>query len=146
MVSYSTCSLNPVEDEAVVAAALSYYTMKTDPLLSFELVEVPHESLHGLMLHPGVESWRVADFDYDTTTPTNHDESADIGEDEEAVPKLQWYSSYQEAFNDGMDGVRASMWPAASNNHNIEQRCLSKCLRLLPQDQDTVIERTDRML
>nr|XP_018673469.1 tRNA (cytosine(34)-C(5))-methyltransferase [Ciona intestinalis] len=57
---YSTCSLNPIEDEAVVAAAIHHCGG------AVELVSV---SLPGLKWSPGVSSWRVMDSDmnwYDT--------------------------------------------------------------------------------
>ena len=49
---YSTCSMNPIEDEAVVAAALT----RTDSGAS--LVSVAGE-LPGLKRRPGISSWRV---------------------------------------------------------------------------------------
>lgn len=51
---YSTCSLNPIEDEAVVGAMLS----KCDGAI--ELVDVFGE-LKGLKWCPGVSSWKVLD-------------------------------------------------------------------------------------
>ena len=62
---YSTCSLNPVENEAVVAEALktvpgklSSMSMLTIPYiyLGFELVEVS-ESLPSLIRRPGLTKW-----------------------------------------------------------------------------------------
>eukprot|EP00928_Gymnodinium_smaydae_P070626 TRINITY_DN54427_c0_g1_i1.p1 TRINITY_DN54427_c0_g1~~TRINITY_DN54427_c0_g1_i1.p1 ORF type:complete len:755 (-),score=65.29 TRINITY_DN54427_c0_g1_i1:32-2296(-) len=48
---YSTCSFNPVEDEAVVAAALQKYGC------AVKLVPLPHlDGLHG---NPGLQTWRV---------------------------------------------------------------------------------------
>lgn len=49
---YSTCSLNPIEDEAVVAAALARYTLKRIRLL-------PPPSLEGLKSAEGLETWLV---------------------------------------------------------------------------------------
>lgn len=65
---YSTCSLNPVENEAVVAAALnsvpgttpSTVASTTDPeLTGFEIVDVS-EHLPELIRRPGLLTWRPA--------------------------------------------------------------------------------------
>lgn len=65
---YSTCSLNPVENEAVVAAALNSVpgttpltvAFTTDPeILGFEIVDVA-EHLPELIRRPGLSSWRPA--------------------------------------------------------------------------------------
>ena len=50
---YSTCSMNPIEDEAVVAAAL--LELGAD---NYQLVDVSSE-LPGLKRNPGLFSWRV---------------------------------------------------------------------------------------
>ncbi len=47
--SYSTCSLNPIENEAVVAAILKTYGSK------IKLIDV---SLPGFKFQPGLSSWR----------------------------------------------------------------------------------------
>jgi multisite-specific tRNA:(cytosine-C5)-methyltransferase len=51
---YSTCSLNPLEDEAVVAALLSLPSLGAD----LSLVDVSSE-LPGLKRRPGLSTWRV---------------------------------------------------------------------------------------
>uniref|UniRef100_H2YC23 tRNA (cytosine(34)-C(5))-methyltransferase n=1 Tax=Ciona savignyi TaxID=51511 RepID=H2YC23_CIOSA len=51
---YSTCSLNPIEDEAVVAAAIQHCG---------GAVEVIDADLPGLKWSPGVSKWRVMDRD-----------------------------------------------------------------------------------
>eukprot|EP00959_Pyramimonas_sp_CCMP1952_P131823 2756086-Pyramimonas_sp.AAC.1 len=60
--AYSTCSMNPLEDEAVVAALLR----KGGGAL--ELVQCEHR-LRGFETRPGLRTWFVADEDrmrYDT--------------------------------------------------------------------------------
>lgn len=49
---YSTCSLNPIENEAVVAAALKIFGGKVKLVNS-------SDRLPGLIRHPGVSSWKV---------------------------------------------------------------------------------------
>jgi multisite-specific tRNA:(cytosine-C5)-methyltransferase len=50
---YSTCSFNPIENEAVVAAALSRH------IKQIELVDVSKEVSPFLKYRPGKTSWRV---------------------------------------------------------------------------------------
>jgi 16S rRNA C967 or C1407 C5-methylase (RsmB/RsmF family) len=150
-VCYSTCSLNPIEDEAVVYGALneindqkqsstkskSKQNQKQKQNLSsmeFELIHVSKESLNGLILHPGVSTWNVADYNYgdnsnnDNGGGNDNDNDDTEEEEEERVPKLCWYDSYESATttsatndennndNDNIimnDAVR-SMWPPSS--------------------------------
>lgn len=49
---YSTCSMNPIENEAVVALVLSKYPQ------CLELLDVSHE-LPGLIRRPGLQTWKV---------------------------------------------------------------------------------------
>ena len=50
---YSTCSFNPIEDEAVVAAALSRH------IKQIELVDVSKEVSPHLKYRPGMINWKV---------------------------------------------------------------------------------------
>lgn len=52
---YSTCSLNPIEDEAVLSAVLSSLNGAA------HLVDVSAQ-LPGLLRHPGLQTWKVTDF------------------------------------------------------------------------------------
>jgi 16S rRNA C967 or C1407 C5-methylase (RsmB/RsmF family) len=153
IVSYSTCSLNPIEDEAVVLAALE--KEREEGKFQFELVEVSETQRNGLILHPGVRSWRVADFDPQSTSgddsnnDTNRDVDVDVeaerdenvvssDDDEEKPAKVKWYDSYQSALDAGMEGALESMWPRALNEKDDSSSLpLDRCLRLFPQDQDT---------
>lgn len=49
---YSTCSFNPIENEAVVSNLLSQAKG------AFKLIDVSHE-LPGLIRKPGITSWKV---------------------------------------------------------------------------------------
>ncbi len=61
MMVYSTCSLNPVEDEAVVATLLQRGNG------SLELVDVA-DKLPGLKRTNGISSWKVHDKKYEKTS------------------------------------------------------------------------------
>jgi len=52
-VIYSTCSINPIEDEAVIAEAFRRATPG-----SFELIDI-HNKLPGLKGRRGLASWKV---------------------------------------------------------------------------------------
>ena len=71
---YSTCSFNPVENEAVVATALN-----TNPG-QFKLVPQPSEtSLPGLKRRPGLTSWKVASANPDKTLNFHQDRDHYVG-------------------------------------------------------------------
>eukprot|EP00931_Biecheleriopsis_adriatica_P102707 TRINITY_DN77646_c0_g1_i1.p1 TRINITY_DN77646_c0_g1~~TRINITY_DN77646_c0_g1_i1.p1 ORF type:complete len:406 (-),score=78.17 TRINITY_DN77646_c0_g1_i1:181-1245(-) len=59
---YSTCSLNPVEDEAVVAAALERYRGG-----NVHLVALP--AAHGLVYTPGLQQWGVPAKSFSAENP-----------------------------------------------------------------------------
>ncbi|KAG6973457.1 hypothetical protein JG687_00000882 [Phytophthora cactorum] len=114
IMTYSTCSLNPVENEAVVAELLR----RADGAL--ELVDCS-EMLPGLVTRPGVTSWSVA---WQARTAKG-----------EARAPLQWFDQY-ESVPDFLQGSRIprSMFPPADEEI---RKVLPRCLRLFPTDQNT---------
>ena len=64
---YSTCSLNPIEDEAVIAALLEATKG------SMVLVDVS-DQLPELKRTPGISHWRVCTSLHPTHTMTHHPE------------------------------------------------------------------------
>ncbi|KAJ7442499.1 S-adenosyl-L-methionine-dependent methyltransferase [Mycena galericulata] len=116
---YSTCSLNPVENEAVVACAL-----KTNP--EFHLVDVSAK-LPALQRRSGLTSWRPTDRSLTTTYDT--------------------YDTFLRTCAEG-DIVKGKMtrghWPP----EDVETLNLPRCIRIYPHLQDTggffvaVLERT----
>ncbi|KAF8634819.1 hypothetical protein AX17_004071 [Amanita inopinata Kibby_2008] len=105
---YSTCSLNPVENEAVVAEALNANT-------DFELVNVS-DKLPELKRRPGLTSWR----------PT-------VSRNAEVT-----YQSYIEFVGAPIEPMLKSKlseghWPPT----NVEQLNLHHCVRIYPHLQDT---------
>jgi len=158
VVVYSTCSLNPVEDEAVVASTLRWANQQQHFLPSgencdfedgkddrglvptVELLEWPDCAMPEFKRAPGVAEWRIADYnvdDDDTEAVGNKilEESSDI----EGLPKVRWYDTFEDATKKGMKHASPSMWPPTSANisTDINLLCLNRCIRVLPQDNDT---------
>ncbi|OBZ66691.1 Multisite-specific tRNA:(cytosine-C(5))-methyltransferase trm4b [Grifola frondosa] len=108
---YSTCSLNPVENEAVVTAAL-----KSIP--GFELIDMSTH-LPGLIHRPGVTSWKpTVDRSINTEFPTYDDYIESLPESKRAESKMS-----------------ESHWPPTPSE--AESLNLSRCLRIYPHLQDT---------
>jgi 16S rRNA C967 or C1407 C5-methylase (RsmB/RsmF family) len=119
-VCYSTCSLNPIEDEAVVSAALR--EMNKDRK-SYELLEWPRDLLPGFKRRPGVDNWKVAFYDENRL----ENEYDDFG-------SLKFYSTYDDAVVAGVgEEASKSFWPHSTNH----DQSLHRCTRLLPDDHDT---------
>jgi 16S rRNA C967 or C1407 C5-methylase (RsmB/RsmF family) len=111
IVCYSTCSLNPVEDEAVVAAVLKQYGPKTCTLM--DIIVSNHVAM---TFRPGVTTWKVADYQYET-----------------ADDSLDWYDSLEMAQQSNMQHAVPTLWPDA----NAVDLALHKCMRVWPQDNNT---------
>ncbi|KAL1519546.1 hypothetical protein AB1Y20_023061 [Prymnesium parvum] len=115
VMAYSTCSLNPIEDEAVVAALLARAHRHAPGAVRLEAW--PEEVLPLLRRREGTREWRVADH---------------VECDEEV--SLRFHASYDDALRDGMEHAVPTLWPAASGAAHLP---LERCSRLLPHDQDT---------
>ncbi|KAK7059594.1 S-adenosyl-L-methionine-dependent methyltransferase [Favolaschia claudopus] len=105
---YSTCSLNPVENEAVIASAL-----RSNP--DFRLIDVS-DKLPALQRRPGLSTWRPTDRSLATTYDT--------------------YDTFMATCADGETGktkMTRGHWPP----DGVEELQLSKCLRIYPHLQDT---------
>ncbi|KAI0672424.1 cytosine-5--methyltransferase [Trametes maxima] len=108
---YSTCSLNPVENEAVVAAAL-----KSIP--GFELIDMSNH-LPGLIYRPGLTSWR----------PTVS---------REINTEFATYEDYVQSLDEAQRGsskMLESHWPPSADE--AQKLGLSRCFRIYPHLQDT---------
>lgn len=127
---YSTCSMNPIEDEAVVAAALGRMMGAAGGGgATYELLDWPAGLLPGFVQRPGVLDWRVAFYDQDRGGGSDEDgDDGDFG-------GLSFFDGYESASAAGVGGdVSPSFWPNAAENGNLG---LHRCTRLFPQDQDS---------
>jgi 16S rRNA C967 or C1407 C5-methylase (RsmB/RsmF family) len=129
VVSYSTCSFNPIENEAVVAAVLRRFSSQ-QTITEVELLEWPRNAFPGLKRRSGVNSWLVADC-------TNSEKDMDDGTDTEDLNPvtLRWHKNYRDALTAGMDNVVKSLWPPTEDENLFF--FLNRCIRLWPQDQDS---------
>ncbi|KDO17269.1 hypothetical protein SPRG_21894, partial [Saprolegnia parasitica CBS 223.65] len=115
---YSTCSFNPIENEAIVAELLR----RADGALT--LVDCSAE-LVGLKRRSGLTKWDVA-----WQSKSKHKRKAD----RLANAPLEWFSSFfDEAIPEDLRGYRItrSLFPPA------ETYPLERCMRFVPHDQNT---------
>ncbi|GAA5853276.1 hypothetical protein JCM8547_000265 [Rhodosporidiobolus lusitaniae] len=149
---YSTCSMNPMENESVVSAALSAH-----PEMS--ILPVP-EDLPGLLRRPGLTTWQVLD---NTLSPAPHPDSpAATAEDAPAPPTEEDAVTVEEADKTGGDAAKKeqlgkrgkkggsnrpdnkdkkgqrkawtkTLWPVGDE----KEKGLEHALRLYPHLQDT---------
>lgn len=126
VLAYSTCALNPVECEAVVAAAL------WESGGAFELMQV---SVPGLRLEAGLTSWRVP---LACTAPSCNPEGAETKLD---VPTFSSWDEVPESEKHARLRLKRSMFPpsayaapASKAEAIVEQ--LQRCARLLPAHDD----------
>ena len=126
IVAYSTCSLNPVENEAVVGAALDWANQVRP---SISLVTWPDSMLPLLKRRPGISTWRVAEYDIHSL---NHQQAVDNDKDEEA--NLIWLESFEKAsMSQDYNHLPPTLWP----KQKYKTYSLNNCIRLWPQDQNT---------
>ncbi|TMW60060.1 hypothetical protein Poli38472_000102 [Pythium oligandrum] len=107
---YSTCSFNPIENEAIVAEMLR----RADGAL--EVVDCT-DKLAGLTRRPGMTEWKAAWLS------------------RQAKAEMEWFDSY-ESVPTSLRGFRIShsMFPPEDDE---TREALGRCLRLFPTDQNT---------
>lgn len=146
---YSTCSLNPIEDEAVVCAALTHY-QNGKSNIHIRLVEQTHallaEVAPGFKVRPGVQYWR-SDVDvfclssdtnnatgssYDSSTMTNN--NMDV---KEAAETRHRVSAAMARLSDTSTLAAPDANNIGSNGSVSIAEQLTRCVRVVPHDQDT---------
>ncbi|XP_026391156.1 tRNA (cytosine(34)-C(5))-methyltransferase-like [Papaver somniferum] len=161
---YSTCSMNPVENEAVVAEILRRCWG------SVELLDVSTE-LPQLVRRPGIKSWKVRDkgvwlasykdvskyrrtaivpsmfpsgqsFDAETVVPSGLDESVGPpGNDDEMENVTNVAEKRESGCNVDSDHVNGKSENLVSPTDALEMEVsdlpLERCMRIVPHDQNT---------
>lgn len=107
---YSTCTFNPVEDEAVVASLL------LDDELSLELQELDGLPVEG---RPGLYAWRVG-------------EHVNASGDDDGDVSIKWFETFDEANVNGSGDFMTTMWPPGPKF--ARELRLERCERFFPQD------------
>jgi len=115
-VCYSSCTFNPMENEAVVQELVRWGRAETGFEDGVEVVPFPEAALPGLVRRPGVRQWKVADY-------------VEKEDDTEQDVELRWHDSFEAAKAMHMDGPK-TLWPRDDN----ENMKLHLCNRLVPQD------------
>ncbi|PWN36360.1 S-adenosyl-L-methionine-dependent methyltransferase [Meira miltonrushii] len=149
---YSTCSLNPIEDEAVVAQALR------DCKGTVKLVDQSH-AFPELIRKKGVFTWKVCPTkgskDKLNVAKTAEGETEGEQKSEEKIegeqkaeekteggegssyrdtlPQLPYVEKHDDLAPEWREKVPKSLWPQGDE----EALGLDKCMRILPQDQNT---------
>jgi len=128
---YSTCSINPIEDEAVVTEVF-----RKCSLGSFELIDV-HEKLPGFIGRKGLVNWPI----WEKIGGKTNEKKEEIKENEELFRKHKNFKEYMETMK-GIEIpgkhpiIKASMFPEDEEfMRKIVQ--IEKTMRVLPHDQNT---------
>ncbi|GAA5950225.1 hypothetical protein JCM21900_003515 [Sporobolomyces salmonicolor] len=134
---YSTCSMNPMENEAVVSAALSQCP-------DMAILPVPSD-LPGLIRRPGLTTWRVldnslADAPHPSSAPDAAEADIEITTTDATTPPPKTRGKPKGGPNNqDKKGLRktwlASLWPPAEEV--AKSQGLEHSLRLYPHLQDT---------
>jgi 16S rRNA C967 or C1407 C5-methylase (RsmB/RsmF family) len=111
-VVYSTCSMNPVENESIIAAAIE----RCGGLDNVEIVD-SSDKLDGLVRRPGLKSWKIMD------------KSGKIWNNWEEV------ENFTKESNDGVTPGR--LVPSMFPDPNGTTLPLERCMRIYPHLQDT---------
>lgn len=106
---YSTCTFNPVEDEAVVASLLGDAELE----LELEDLDLPVTGRHGLY------SWKVG-------------EQVKASEDEDEDVSIRWFESFEETQRESSEAFARTMWPLEPSRASALK--LERCARFLPHD------------
>ncbi|KAL5114056.1 tRNA (cytosine-5-)-methyltransferase ncl1 [Pleosporales sp. CAS-2024a] len=137
---YSTCSMNPVENEAVVAAAIEACGGNS----KVQLVDCS-SLLPNLKRRPGLNTWKVLDT---SQTSVGAEKTAHMFTSWEAFEKAKAKYAIEEPERSFSTKITPSCFPPTTRSHE-ERIPLERCIRVYPHLQDTggffiaVIEKLD---
>jgi multisite-specific tRNA:(cytosine-C5)-methyltransferase len=137
---YSTCSMNPVENEAVVAAGIE----ACGGTAKVQLVDCSH-LLPNLKRKPGLNVWKVLDM---SQVPGETEKSAHLFTSWEAFQKAKAKYEVDEPERMFSPKITAGCFPPLAKSED-ERIPLERCIRVYPHQQDTggffiaVIEKLD---
>ena len=137
---YSTCSMNPVENEAVVAAAIE----ACGGISKVQLVDMP-DHLPNLKRRPGLNAWKVLDT---SSVAGSNDKTAHMFTSWEAFEKAKAKYAVDEPERQFSQKISKGCFPPITANAE-ERIPLERCMRVYPHLQDTggffiaVIEKLD---
>ncbi|KAK8173102.1 S-adenosyl-L-methionine-dependent methyltransferase [Phyllosticta citrichinensis] len=114
-VVYSTCSMNPIENEAVVASAID----RCGGMAKVDIIDCSNE-LPGLKRVPGLKSWKIMD---------KSGRMWNSCEEVEAQKK--------EPGEEGLSKLVEGMFPPPTPENEAERMPLERCIRVYPHLQDT---------
>jgi tRNA (cytosine34-C5)-methyltransferase len=133
---YSTCTFNPIEDEAVVAALVS------DQSLALDIEDAFPKECDKIISRPGLHTWRVGDHVEASGVLVGGGSAStareDDDDDDDDDVTLKWFASFDDAsaHKGGRAGDYApTMWPPSPSKAAALK--LDKCRRFLPHDMDT---------
>lgn len=141
---YSTCSMNPLENEAVVAHALRKYGA------DIELADVS-DMLPGLKRRAGLTSWKVKDNsekNQGANGMNTDSEKREAGKDDGKETRQDWrdtkkevtggwFTDYEAVPQRRRKKIVASLFPPSQEELSSGRFPLERCVRLVPHDQDT---------
>ncbi|KAK7539779.1 cytosine-5--methyltransferase NCL1 [Phyllosticta citribraziliensis] len=114
-VVYSTCSMNPIENEAVVASAID----RCGGMAKVDIIDCSNE-LPGLKRVPGLKSWKIMD------------KSGRMWNSWEEVETQK-----KEPGEEGLSKLVEGMFPPPTPENEAERMPLERCIRVYPHLQDT---------
>lgn len=114
-VVYSTCSMNPIENEAVVASAID----RCGGMAKVDIIDCSNE-LPGLKRVPGLKSWKIMD------------KSGRMWNSWEEVETQK-----KEPGEEGLSKLVEGMFPPPTPDNEAERMPLERCIRVYPHLQDT---------
>lgn len=131
LLSYSTCSLNPIENESVVAACLKKFGDQ------IEIVE-SRSKLGSFRTREGLTSWKVCDDSgkIRRRDKKSGDKATENGTGLTFDDCFTTYENYEAVPHERYCMIKETMF-MPETQEVLEKQNLKECLRVFPHDQDT---------